>query len=261
MSKIYIQINEEIETKQLLVPIYLDTEGELINSFEVRLKFSNKLIFRDYLEKDSIVSYWIEKPHIQEDNLVFSGVIPGGYIGKKGLLINLIFEIKEEGENYIEILPSSQVLLNDGFGTKAKLTVENYSFLVKPKKDKEFVIQDIYPPEPFKIYLQKNKEIFNGKYYIVFDTKDKQTGIAYYEVKEGDYSFEKAQSPYVLKDQSLRSYIYVKAIDKAGNKRIEFLKPQRFVLIEEIFFLVIFLLILISFLKLLLRYVKKVRQK
>ncbi|GIW66876.1 MAG: hypothetical protein KatS3mg095_0774 [Candidatus Parcubacteria bacterium] len=311
MSKIYTQITKKIDTAQFLVPIYLDTEGESINAFEVRLRFSSNLIFRDYLEKDSIVSYWIEKPHVVEQSpvvsvisntgqsslhgkpyvveprsepsgsttwnlsrsepggsttgLVFSGIIPGGYIGKKGLLVNLVFEAKPgsrakhttwQDSAYIEILPSSQVLLNDGLGTRARLSVEKYNFLVKPSGNKEIVIQDNYPPEPFKIYLQRNKEIFNNKYYIIFETKDKQSGIAYYEIAETPFCislrsvcesprFEKAQSPYILKDQTLRSYVYVKAVDKVGNERIEVLEPQKIFLINELLFLIIFIFILV----------------
>lgn len=266
MAKIYIQIDKEINTKHFIVPIYLDTEGESVNAFEVKIKISNNLIFRDYLEKDSIISYWIEKPHVvEQDAISFSGITPGGYIGKKGLLVNLVFEVKNEEQSFIEILPSSQVLLNDGLGTKAKLKTEKYSFRLKQIQEKEIVIQDNYPPEPFKVYLQRNKEIFDDKYYLVFEAKDKQTGIAYYEVAEvpvcfslrfvcvGQRSvcdglrsicespiFEKASSPHLLKDQSLRSYVYVKAVDRAGNERVEILKPQRLFLPEEILLFFIF---------------------
>ena len=37
----------------------------------------------------------------------------------------------------------------------------------------------------------------------------------------------RAESPYVLKDQKLKSYVYIKAIDKAGNERIEVI-PQKY---------------------------------
>jgi len=34
------------------------------------------------------------------------------------------------------------------------------------------------------------------------------------------------ESPYLLKDQKLKSFIYVKAVDKAGNERIATLAPR-----------------------------------
>jgi membrane protein YdbS with pleckstrin-like domain len=37
---------------------------------------------------------------------------------------------------------------------------------------------------------------------------------------------EKSRKPYVLKDQTLKSIIRVKAVDKAGNERIVSLQPQ-----------------------------------
>ncbi|GIW66548.1 MAG: hypothetical protein KatS3mg095_0446 [Candidatus Parcubacteria bacterium] len=256
MAKIYIQIDKEVNTDKFIVPIYLDTEGESVNAFEVKIKISDNLVFRDYLEKDSIINYWLEKPYVvEQDEINFSGITPGGYIGKKGLLVNLIFEAKQNGSAFIEISPSSQVLLNDGLGTKEKLITERYSFRLKQIQERKIVIQDNYPPEPFKIYLVSGKKLSltaDNKYYLVFDAKDKQSGIAYYEVKEGDYDFEKASSPYLLKDQSLRSYIYVKAADRAGNERVEILTPQRSFLPEEILlfgFFVIMGIIIYFFIK------------
>ena len=39
-------------------------------------------------------------------------------------------------------------------------------------------------------------------------------------------SFERAQSPHELADQSRASYVYVRARDMAGNERIEILSPE-----------------------------------
>jgi hypothetical protein len=61
--------------------------------------------------------------------------------------------------------------------------------------------------------------VFGGLYYIVFSTVDKQSGVDHYEVFENG-AWEKVVSPYKLPDQSLKSEIKVKAIDKAGNERV-----------------------------------------
>ena len=63
-------------------------------------------------------------------------------------------------------------------------------------------------------------------------------GIARYENKEEKISpilkirikgteWSEAQSPYILQDQKLQSWIFVKAIDKAGNERVAELAPQK----------------------------------
>ncbi|MEM5811788.1 MAG: hypothetical protein QXG91_03570, partial [Candidatus Aenigmatarchaeota archaeon] len=295
MAKIYFGEANLIKNK-IVIPIYVDTEGESVNAYEVKIKFSDNLIFRDFYEAGSIINFWVEKPIItqiitDENNvrissressqgfatsynfLQFSGVSIGGYVGRKGLLTNLIFEAK--GENaLIEILPSSKVLLNDGFGTEAKLKGESKFLEIKKltqdvrissrESSQEFAtkqefIEDKFPPESFQIYLYKNKEIFEGKYFIIFNTTDKQSGIAYYEVaeKQGfikpnlkDLNFEKAESPYILKDQTLRSYIFVKAVDKVGNERIEYLKPKKLLSFDEIFNILIFGIIIFFLIKL-----------
>ena len=259
-----IEAKEVKKNEFIVVPIYLDTQFEEINAVEVYVNFSDNLIFRDYLDGRSIITHWIEKPHLQSADvrrpqIEFLGIVAGGISGSNLNLVELVFEAKETGIAKIEIDKNSKVLLNDGLGTKTKLIALSQSFNILEIKDlPELKIKDNFPPEPFKIYLGRNKEIFNGKYYITFETKDKQSGIAYYEVSEKpinfiflarpdikNLSFKKAESPYVLEDQSLRSYVVVKAVDKAGNERVEILPPQRFLLYEEILMFIICLIILI----------------
>jgi len=245
------------------IPIYLDTQFEEINAVEVYVNFSDNLVFRDYLDGKSIITHWLEKPHYQSRDvgrheIVLSGIVAGGISGRNLNLVELIFEAKESGMAKIEIDKNSKVLLNDGLGTQTKLTYLSQSFNILDIKGKpEIKIKDIFPPEPFKIYLAQNKEIFNGKYYITFETKDKQSGIAYYEISEKptnfiflakpdleNLNFKKAESPYILEDQSLRSYIVVRAVDKAGNERIEILPPQRIIIYDDLILLLVCLLVL-----------------
>jgi hypothetical protein len=264
-------IEPKIETKEvkkgefIVVPIYLGTQFEEINAVEVYVDFSDNLVFRDYLDGKSIITHWIEKPHLQyldvrRPKIIFSGIVAGGISGRNLNLVELVFEAKESGIAKIEIDENSKVLLNDGLGTKTKLIALSQSFNILDIEGKpEIKIKDSFPPEPFKIYLTRNKEIFNGKYYITFETKDKQSGIAYYEVSEKPISFiflvkpdiknlffKKAESPYVLEDQSLRSYVVVKAVDKAGNERIEILYPQRVLVFDDVLMFIICLVILLG---------------
>jgi hypothetical protein len=264
-------IEPRIETKEvkknefIVVPIYLDTQFEEINAVEVYVNFSDNLVFRDYLDGKSIITHWIEKPHFQysdvrRPHIVFSGIVAGGISGRNLNLVELVFEAKESGIAKIEIDENSKVLLKDGLGTKTKLIALSKNFnILEIKGLPEIKIRDNFPPEPFKIYLAKNKEIFNGKYYITFETKDKQSGVAYYEISEKpitfiflakpdikNLSFKKAESPYVLEDQSLRSYVFVKAVDKTGNERVEILYPQRILLYEDVLIIIVCLMILIG---------------
>jgi hypothetical protein len=296
-------IEPKIEAKEVkngefvMVPIYLDTQFEEINAVEVYVNFSDNLVFRDYLDGKSIITHWIEKPHVVEQSslhgkpvstlatkrtegsasVVFSGIVAGGISGRNLNLVDLVFEAKESGRAKIEIDENSKVLLNDGLGTKTKLIALSQSFNILDIENlsrselallrEKIKIKDNFPPEPFKIYLAKNKEIFNGKYYITFETKDKQSGIAYYEISEKpinfiflakpdikNLSFKKAESPYVLEDQSLRSYVVVKAVDKAGNERVEILYPQRILVFDDVLMFVVCLVILTGLMIFIIKY-------
>ena len=88
-------------------------------------------------------------------------------------------------------------------------------------------------PEEFAPQIAADPAIFEGKWFLVFSTQDKGSGVDHYEIQETRQAEMKnkkwviGESPYLLKDQGLKSYIYVKAIDKSGNERIVMLPPQK----------------------------------
>ncbi len=84
---------------------------------------------------------------------------------------------------------------------------------------------DSTPPQDFKPEIGQESSVFEGKYFLSFATTDKTSGIDYYEVREGKGDWKIAESPYLLKDQSLKSKILVKAVDKAGNEKIAEISP------------------------------------
>jgi len=218
--------------------IKINSEGEEINTIKVDLTFSQELLDAvDFSKGNSILTLWPEGPSFsnQTGKIYFVGGIPSGYSGKDGLLGKIIFKAKKEGEATVQIEEDSQVLLNDGMGTPAKLNTGGAIFRVLAEKREvpedewqKLLEKDKIPPDPFEIKIGKEATVFEGKYFIAFSTIDKQTGIDYYEVKEGKRVWEKAESPHLLEDQSLRSKISVKAVDKAGNERIsEYFPPKK----------------------------------
>jgi hypothetical protein len=242
-----------------IVDLRIDTEGECINTVKAIVAFPKEILeAKDFSTGNSILSLWLEGPKIdQKEGLIsFVGGIPGGFCGplpgepeKPNLLGRIIFRVREtntklenETEAKLEFLEGSQVLLNDGFGTPAKLTLKEAIFTILPEKLEipkeewqEELAKDDIPPEPFEIKISQDPSIFGGKYFIVFSTTDKQTGIDHYEVAEQrrtlrqtTRNWKRTGSPYLLEDQSLKSIILVKAVDKAGNERIaEYRPPQK----------------------------------
>ena len=234
-----------------IVSVRINPEEECANAIQADLSFpQNSLEVQDISKGSSIISFWVKEPEFSNNNgfVSFAGGIPGGFCGlllgdpgESNLLGRIIFKTKESGGDptsaRIEFLNTSQVLLNDGLGTPAKLTAEGAAFEIKEVRPpgevvplnewREEIEKDKIPPESFEIAINQDPTIFNGEYFIAFQTSDKQTGIDYYEVKEGDGEWQKTQSPYLLLDQGLRSIIKVKAVDKVGNERVAEYRPTQ----------------------------------
>jgi len=232
-----------------IVEARIDTEEECINTVKANLNFPQDILKAvDFSQGKSILTLWVNPPNINQESgiISFTGGIPGGYCGKipgdpgvSNLLGRVVFQVRETGAKLehetdakVEFLDSSEVLLNDGFGTPAKLNTQGVVFTILPQKEEptreewqKELIADTIPPEPFEIEIQKDPQIFEGKYFIIFLTTDKQTGLDYFEVKEGKKDFKKASSPYLLEDQALGKKIIVRAYDKAGNWQEAEIKP------------------------------------
>jgi len=235
------------------IKIRLDTEKECLNVINVGIHFPNDILrVEDINLGDSIINLWVKRPKTEEitefnqkGEIWFSGGIPGGYCGviagdpgQSNVLAEIRFflpsflvgEINQE-ELEIKFLENSEVYLNDGLGTKANISFKPAKIKISKTKPvtenewKKIIGGDKNPPEIFEIEMRQDPNIFEGKYYLVFQTTDKETGVDHYEIAEippgKDLpNWKKGESPYLLEDQKLESRILVKAIDKAGNSRV-----------------------------------------
>ncbi|MDP2930380.1 MAG: cohesin domain-containing protein [bacterium] len=215
----------------LIAEIKIDTQGEYINTIEANLNFSSDVLeIQDLSEGNSILTLWVKDPEFKNNSISFIGGVPGGYNGPDGLIGKIIFKVKPAETNNAQIVfeNTSRALINDGKGTKANLTTKGVVLNIlsenseNPQNEwQENLAEDNISPQPFKVEISQNPLIFDGKYFIAFSTSDKQTGIDYYEVKEGNGEWEKTSSPYILKNQNLMGTIFVRAVDKAGNYWME----------------------------------------
>lgn len=234
--------------------LILDTQDEIINAIEAKISYPSDLLeVKEISTGNSILELWTNQPSATKGIVSFAGGKPDGYKGKDGKVISIVFRVLKKGKGKIEIDKNARVLLNDGKGTETKL--ETKSALINTTGDKatgdeweKLLKEDKNPPQPFKIRLSKDPFVFGNQYFISFTTTDKETGIDYYEVLELPLDkktnkvseWMRTESPYLLKDQSLKSEIMVKAVDKAGNERIEKLNPQ-----NKAYYLVILILLIV----------------
>jgi len=228
--------------EHLGIPIYIDTQGEEINAIEGTAIFPDEaLTFIDAHDGGSIISLWVDpiddniSTSQKDGSVYFSGIIPGGYNGNRGYIGTFFFEAKTIGAGAIYIIDQS-VLLNDGIGTSINTDKTSLSFIVEKvghNNDSADIRFDRSPPETFKPQISKDEQLFDGKYFLVFSTTDKDSGISKYEVQETKEprafadSWTIATSPYVLENQNLDTNIYVRVTDKAGNEIVVYIPAER----------------------------------
>jgi hypothetical protein len=237
--------------------------GECINVVDAVIEYEPGVQPVDISRGQSIMPLWVEEPRIERENnrITFAGGIPNGYCGRvqgdprlTNEILKIVFQVPGTRVSFGEESPTStirfgegtSVYLNDGRGSLAALTTNEATLVVGTTPGatirnewRTLVAADNAIPEEFSLTLQRDPSTFGGRYYIVFNTTDKQTGIAFYEVIEEPFDeaglfgwgavtapWVRARSPYVLEDQSLNSTIRVKAVDKAGNEYIATLVPD-----------------------------------
>ena len=219
--------------------LMLDAEGEELNAIQTQIKFPTDLLaLRASLTGESIIGLWIGRPEQSGGEINMAGIIPGGFSGVidpttgekgPGPLASFVFTAKEMGQGSISVSEAS-VTLGDGRGTLAETHVRDLEFLVSSAgatSSIKYDYNDTKPPEPFEVKLVATPELYSDKYVLIFETRDAQSGIDHYEVKEGNGEFTRAESPYLLADQNLSSIIYVRAIDLAGNERTASFDPRQ----------------------------------
>lgn len=248
----------------LAVEVRLNTdENECVNVVDGVIEFDANIVPVDISRGNSIVPIWVEDPVIDLPNkrITFAGGIPNGYCGRIAgdpKLTNIVLEILFQAPAFavgigqrddiadITFSAETGVYLNDGTGSLAPLQTFGSQLAVAKKASStprnewtSRVDDDDQPPQVFSITLSTDPSIYNGKYFVTFNTTDKQSGIDHYEIIEEpiddfdlfawgavDAPWTKVRSPYLLKDQSLNSTIRVKAVDKAGNEYIAVYVPE-----------------------------------
>ncbi len=224
------------------VDIRLDAEGQAINAAEVDFNYSVNIVRANNINLyHSIFVYRPVDPGFS--NLVGAGSVVGGlptpgFVGKSGLVAKVIMEAVKPGVMQLSFRPNSRVLLNDGLGTETHLSLVPNRLLVVAapngyKPNQPTGPLDAIPPLPFDVNIIRTPHAFNNQYFATFMAEDNESGIDHYEVIEvsgidsvvqpepTDLSWRVGESPHVMKLQHMPVTIFVKAVDRAGNIRIE----------------------------------------
>lgn len=206
----------------VILNVYLDTEGVEINGIEGNVKISGGGVVNNLSVAGSVFSLWPNKPSLSGKEIEFVGGSVSGVFGKKNKVFSVFFKATEVGKINLS-LKQADVFLNDGKGTKLALVGRNEIFNISKSTNEvrnelsDLILNDKVLPNPFKIELGKDSNVFDGKYFISFYATDDMSGINRYEVRENGSPAVRSGNNYVLEDQSLGGKVEVKAIDNAGN--------------------------------------------
>ncbi|MDO8499230.1 MAG: hypothetical protein Q7S66_01050 [bacterium] len=221
--------------QDFLASVRLNTEDKSINAISGKIVWpADSLELKEIRDGNSIINFWVEKPLAGQNYVVFSGVTPGGYNGRDGSVLSLLFTAKKIG-NFALAIVDSEVLLNDGLGSKDKLSLSSADLRIGEVGGQfpDYSLADSVPPESFVPAVGSSANLFDGKLFVAFSTADKGVGVDYFEVQESqsdnpdnDSVWIKAESPYLLSNQQLSGYIFVRAVDKNGNARVVTVNPQ-----------------------------------
>lgn len=260
------------------VRVLIDTEDKFINAIGGEVLTGGKFTITRVSDGNSIVNLWVERPRIESSSgsVSFSGITPGGFAGSDGLIMTLtIIADKTPGSRTgsLSFGKEAQVFISDGRGVPAPLTFGKATLTIDPKRAKSepLAVRDTVPPEEFTPEITRSPELFNNRYVLVFGTQDKRSGIDHYEVLEirspplaldANLPWVRAESPYILKDQKLKSAIFVKALDFSGNQRIAAVPPLRVSFMKTpLFYAIIGLLMAVPIWFILRRFTKRFQDK
>ena len=217
--------------------VRLNTDGECINAGNIVIQYpTQSLRAVDFGKGGSIFTLWVTEPQIdtQKGTVTFSGGVPGGYCGRipgdpalTNIIGKVVFTVTNTDAKRADIVFSkgTELYLNDGRGTKITPGLHNLTAtLVSAPTLSENpwlseVNSDKTPPDSFDVVVESTRSVFGGKYYAVFSTVDKQSGLDHYEMVQNG-TWQRASSPQLIDDQTLKSGVQVRAIDKAGNIRL-----------------------------------------
>ena len=241
--------------QQFYVDVAIDTHDASINGIQGSVTFSNEnLSFIRAETGTSMVTLWVDPPLLNGDMITFSGVIPGGFDGlvdpfdpthkQPGEIVRLVFEGKSSGTATITTQNVS-ITDNDGKGTLENLPPVTQTLTVSNNVAPSiYTTADTVPPMlTASVVIDKN--LFDGKYTLIFNATDKESGVDHIELKEGDGPWTTIQSPYLLHEQEKRGILILRAYDVAGNVTTLTIAPPPGPLAQTQILIVLVLIILI----------------
>lgn len=229
-SETVIGAGSEIE-----VSLLFSTET-LVNAIEIGVRIPEQFEYVGVSDGNSIINFWVEEPSYSSGSrtFFFSGIVPGGFAGERAKLLDIRIRAPQAGSGTFALTDRSSVFVHGPDGVREAVRATPLSIqVVRDIPARTDSTTDTTSPEPFTPAISRDPALFDGRPFVTFATQDKGSGIARYEIQERsiDMAVEGAwrtvESPALLDDAERNSYVFVRAIDRAGNVRTAIIPPLR----------------------------------
>jgi hypothetical protein len=216
------------------VTVVLRNKEAPLNTFQGTLVFPDSIAEPVRInEQQSITSMWVTPPNISKKSpMPFSAVIPGGYSGDNGVVLAVVFKAIKAGTGSITV-QNGQVYLNTADGARGAAKSNSISIAVSERVSEQststaVVITngDTTPPFDIQYEITRSRTFFDNQWFIALQAKDTDSGMDHFEIQESSADTPQpekwivAERLTILTDQSRKSYVHIKAIDRSGNERV-----------------------------------------
>lgn len=230
-ARLYFDIPDDTNiTKDFEVDVKLDTEGTYVNSVDLDIVYPQNLVnFSGYKNEDGIINIWLKQPQIDKGHISLSGIIPGGVEGyydpikssiEPLIIAKLLFSPQNIGSGEFVFI-NSNILLNDGNGTKLSYIYENKQIKINSIDNSGVtnISKDNDLPEPFNIIFVKSNYFSETPSMLIFSTTDKTSGIKDYEIYKNKNEWSRVASPISIKRFLFSHEVKIRAVDYNNNYR------------------------------------------
>lgn len=177
--RFYVESNaaQVAPESEIIINVYIDSATP-VNAFEIELFYPQSLL-KPVLLKDgnSIVDLWQKRQWEAGDGAIqLSGGMIKPFSGKRGIIAELRFKALSEGAAQISF-SGAKAYYADGSGTGAQVKTEPVKITIDSKAPLLDLQEENDTTLPVFEFLQVTKNPSNKGYLVVFQVKDKMSGV------------------------------------------------------------------------------------
>lgn len=197
-----------------------------VNAVEGVVRFDSEMLSIDsIIESPAGEPLWISPPNVQEDgSLSFAGIFPGGIepiIADRIPLLTLTWRAHRVGQTDISI-DGARVFVHGPDAQEDIVSATTLTVILDAGDLGEVLVpEDTIAPDAFRVQITSGTSLGQDGTYAVFSTRDHQTGVAQYELRERILGvlgrYRSAGGITKLSALWRFSIIEVRATDRAGN--------------------------------------------